>query len=624
MNLSLNFTGEISDVKTGLDIIAKKLHARISQSGVTVNVKKCDKGLRAVYKNGIGEIYYSEKSAFFRALAILADAIEKNKEIDKQEEKQFETCGGMLDLSRGVVNKKEALFEIFEYMALMGLNMFMLYTEDTYKMEKYPWFGYLRGGYTKDELKEIDDYADIFGIEIIPCIQTLGHLEAYLRWPAASNVKDSESVLLAGADETYELIEEMLKTTRECFRSDRIHIGMDEAFGIGTGGWLKHNPPTPTKDIMSMHLKKVCTLTQKYNYHPMIWSDMFFRLSGCTGEYELGAAIPENLKTELPEDIEMIYWDYVMEDDKVNDIIIKKHFEMQRPVGFASGIWTWQRFLTCYKKSYDTSRHQLKACKENNLSTVFTTIWRYPYVINSIYSILPSLQAWAELCYDVEADEQKIAEMFGICTGYDFVSWQSLFADDYTDEDRAKYNPPRCFCINTSIQHFFNDLLCGTLDKTLSGYDFKSRYKKYIEAIKKANAGDKKEMFDMHHTFYEIIYIKCDINYRIKEAYSKGDRAKLKELINELEHLSELYAKFHNQCRDIRQKECKPFGSNPLDVEIGGIRARTETAISRLNSYLECKIDCIEELEEEIFYYNDFDKPLIEVNSPMKFSAVYR
>jgi hypothetical protein len=44
-------------------------------------------------------------------------------------------------------------------MALMGLNMLQLYTEDTYEVEGEPLFGYLRGKYTMRELSLIDDYA---------------------------------------------------------------------------------------------------------------------------------------------------------------------------------------------------------------------------------------------------------------------------------------------------------------------------------------------------------------------------------------------------------------------------------------------------------------------------------
>ncbi len=622
MNMKLKFNGDISCVSEGLNILLPKLGATLSDDGCQIEVKKINKGFTAVYKDGVSLISYHDKTDFYRALALLVSAMRDNREMDIGEERHFETVGAMIDVSRGIVYKPRVVMDIIEYMALMGMNMFMLYTEDTYKMDKYPMFGYMRGGYTHEELRMIDDHANALGIEVIPCIQTLGHMERYLRWKDAAAVKDTADVMLAGADATYELIEEMLKTMRECFRSNRIHIGMDEAIGVGTGNYLKYNEPSCTKDIMSAHLDRVCGLCEKYGYHPMMWSDMFFRLSGCRGEYDLGAEIPESLKDELPSDIEMIYWDYIMEDEATNDAVIKKHFVMERPVGFASALWTFNRFVTCYKKSYDTARNQLAACDKNNLKTVMTTVWNDRSSYMSLYSILPGLQAFAELSYDVTADEERIAENFRACTGFSFNDWRLLFCDDFTDEEREKYNPGNCYCINSSFQHFFNDILVGTLDKTLSGYDFKSRYERYASDIARVDAGEMDYMFSRYRTFYEILAKKAGLGVRLRASYKAADREALSLILDEIKALEALYVKFKEQTDEMWYKLCKPFGNNALDAELGMAWARVRTAAYRLESFLRGDVSSLPELEEEVVYYNGYDKPLIEVNSPFVFSKV--
>lgn len=50
----------------------------------------------------------------------------------------------------------------------MGYNTLMLYTEDTYEVDGQPYFGYMRGRYSKAELRELDDYAAEKGMELIP------------------------------------------------------------------------------------------------------------------------------------------------------------------------------------------------------------------------------------------------------------------------------------------------------------------------------------------------------------------------------------------------------------------------------------------------------------------------
>jgi len=118
----------------------------------------------------------------------------------------------MLDCSRNAVLKVSAVKKYVRLLACMGYDTLMLYTEDTYEIESEPYFGYLRGRYTKAELREIDSYARIFGIELVPCIQTLAHVNAVTRWERFKPIIDCNDILLIGDNKTYELIDKMFKT----------------------------------------------------------------------------------------------------------------------------------------------------------------------------------------------------------------------------------------------------------------------------------------------------------------------------------------------------------------------------------------------------------------------------
>ena len=90
--------------------------------------------------------------------------------------KNTKRLGVMLDCSRGAVYTVEALKKYIDVLAKMGYNSLQLYTEDTYEIKEEPYFGYMRGRYSADELRQLDSYAASKGIELIPCIQTLAHL----------------------------------------------------------------------------------------------------------------------------------------------------------------------------------------------------------------------------------------------------------------------------------------------------------------------------------------------------------------------------------------------------------------------------------------------------------------
>ena len=72
----------------------------------------------------------------------------------------------MVDCSRNGVLLIPAVQDLLRHLAMMGCNMLQLYTEDTYKIEGEPFFGYFRGGYTQAELRGVDDYAAKLSVSV--------------------------------------------------------------------------------------------------------------------------------------------------------------------------------------------------------------------------------------------------------------------------------------------------------------------------------------------------------------------------------------------------------------------------------------------------------------------------
>src|SRR5699024_7847740 len=147
-----------------------------------------------------------------------------------------------------------------------------------------PYFGYMRGRLDEDELKQMDDYADQFGMELIPCIQTLAHLEEFLKWDAAQPYRDTRGALLLESDATYTLLKNMITSVTRPFRSKQIHIGMDEAEEVGRGRFLNENGHKARQELMMEHLNKVIDITDSLGLQPKMWSDMFLKLASETGD----------------------------------------------------------------------------------------------------------------------------------------------------------------------------------------------------------------------------------------------------------------------------------------------------------------------------------------------------
>ena len=610
MKFNLNIDAD-EKVIIGTKHLSEKLGIELSDSGIKIKAVKGEK-LSLSFSHDIYTIEYSILPEFFRGLAISLSYIKNGEFKPLCQKRQFESCGAMIDVSRNAVYTVDTIKDILEYMALMGLNMAMLYTEDTYEIEKYPMFGFKRGRYTKNELKEIDAYASALGIELIPCIQTLSHLSTTLKWEYASKFKDTSDCLYVGKDETYEFIEDMIKTIKECFSSQKIHVGLDEAFNLGLGKRLKDKGYTPVFELMVEHVNRVCDIARRNGLEPMMWSDMFFKSGHLGGDYT--SQIPANLPEKLAENIKLIYWDYCYEDPKVADTFIKMHTEkLKRETIFAGGIWTWERLVPSYVKSFATADGQLKACKDNKLKTVFATIWNNNCSACNIYAALPGLQMYAEHFYNYEVSRESLSQMFEICTGFKFDDFILLGLDDFSKTELEKYRDGNAFCVNSSVQHFFNDILIGLYDKTLSGYNFKSYYHKKIKALE--SLGDMEKMNDLFKQtliLANILYIKSYIGKDITKAYSDGDRKNLSQYCIKLKELLALYGEYHKVTMKIWHKQNKPFGWEGLDMLLGGARSRVETAIARIEGYLDGTFNSIAELEDERIYYCGCEKPLCE------------
>ena len=240
----LNFIGEIQELREGLIEISHDLDFIMSESGINVNViQKDDSDLIVEFKENEGSVIYNKKIHFFRAISLFMQHLRNGeKEFHLCENPLFDLNGPMFDVSQGnAVIKVAEVKNVLRQMAQMGLSTLMLYCEDSFDVKNQPYFGYMRSRYTEADMKECDDYADLFGIEMIPCIQTLAHFWDVLKWHVFDDIYENECCLLVGEEKTYQFLYDLISSASKPFRSIRIHIGMVEAYGLGRGKFFEKN-----------------------------------------------------------------------------------------------------------------------------------------------------------------------------------------------------------------------------------------------------------------------------------------------------------------------------------------------------------------------------------------------
>lgn len=603
--MKLNFQGDISDLKDGITILGQELGFSVGKTGVKIKVRQKANNLKISFKNGVGEIIYDKNIHFFRALGLFIEKLEEKDKFTINEEPKFDTNGVMIDCSRNSVMKVETIKKMLRLMAVMGLNMLMLYTEDTYEIEDNPYFGYFRGSYSQEELKECDDYANSLGIEMVPCIQTLAHLKEALKWDFADGIKDTDDILLVGEERTYRFIEKMIKAASAPFRSKRIHIGMDEAHFLGRGNYLDKHGHQRSFDIMNEHLKKVVEITKKYNLNPMIWSDMYFRLGSKTGDYyDFEVDIPEDVINNIPSETQLVYWDYYHNQKEEYQKLINKHKNLNKVPIFAGGNWTWSGLVPNFDKTMVSTNAALKACKSEGVKQVFATMWGDNGAETNVFSALPGLQLFAEHGYSTELDHNKLAKRFTFCTGADLEAYKTISKlDDIPGIKKQNIENQA----NPSKYLLWQDPLLGLFDKNTKKYQFADHYSNLTNKLAKHLENNKEWdfVFKMPKQLSHVLSLKSELGVQLKEKYDQNDQTALKEISqNLLPKLYQQIKKLRNIHRRQWLKTYKPFGWEVLDIRYGGLLGRIETVKDRLDNYVLGEIDCIEELEEDRLYFN--------------------
>jgi len=590
--------GDIDSILPGLQLLLEEFHIELTEEGYPIQVTKREGPIKIKNHAGKGKIFYQETNHFFRAVGLWLENYKKKEEFEIIEHPQFQTSGVMIDVSRNAVFKVDEMKAFLRKMALMGLNMAMLYTEDTYEVPKYPYFGYMRGRYTESELRTLDDYAATLGIEMIPCIQTLAHLTMALKWNYAKDIRDTSDILLVGEPKTYEFIENMIKAASKPFRTKRIHIGMDEAHQLGLGRYLDLHGYENRFEIMNRHLQEVVKIAEKHNLQPMIWSDMYFRLGSKTGDYyDLNSDIPKEAIDLIPKNVQLVYWDYYHENEEFYHIFIEKHRELGSDPVFAGGAWTWNGIAPNYGRAFTTTEAALLACKKKGVQEVFATLWGDNGAETPLTTAYPVMQLFAEHTYNETVDQNSLSERFAFCTGSNLNDF--LLFNELDETPGVMKNNLRSS--NASKFLLWQDILIGLFDANIKGLSMNAHYKTLAEKLEGAKERNPEaiRLFELYERLARVLSLKAELGIELKAAYDDANKEKVARLLENIQEVKVRVEQLHESHRKVWFSLYKPFGWEIIEFRYGGLFARINTAQFRIQQWLDGEIERIEELEEE-------------------------
>lgn len=266
------------------------------------------------------------------------------------------------DISRGqsptVDNLKRFIKELSHY----KINQYYLvYMTDMFRFPNHPEIGKDRGGYSKDDIIELRNFAFKHFIELIPIFQTVGHWDNILHNPdywKYGEFPGSNSLNIAN-ENIYELLDEMIGELSTAFKSEYFHIGADESWDVGKLAAKNWVDTIGIGQAYLNHYKKVYDIVKKHGYKKVIiYHDILYKY--------------KEVLEGLPNDMIIMYWKY---NTQRNHPILKIIKKFGFPLIVSPSIMDYNRIFPSIDKYEKNIINLIKFGYENGAIGEITSSW---------------------------------------------------------------------------------------------------------------------------------------------------------------------------------------------------------------------------------------------------------
>ena len=241
------------------------------------------------------------------------------------------------DISRGQVSTLEHFKKIIRFMARYKMNTYMPYLEDMFRFKKYPTIGQGRGALTAEEVRELQNFARDYFVDIIPIFQTLGHYENILNQPEFVHLADfpGAASLSPGKPEVYAFLQDLIDEIAPAFDSPYFHMGADESWDVGKGESRALVEKSDIATVHAQHYQKVADMLRKHGKKVMMYGDIILQ--------------EPTILNQLPRDIIVVDWHYGASVDYPS---VRVFEQAGQPYIVSPGMSDWHRIFPDYFNAF--------------------------------------------------------------------------------------------------------------------------------------------------------------------------------------------------------------------------------------------------------------------------------
>jgi hypothetical protein len=293
-------------------------------------------------------------------LAQLADARGRVPACDVEDAPDFARRGILLDVSRGKVPTLETLKQIVELCVRLKLNVLMLYVEHVFRFRRHPQIGAGASPLEAQTLRELDAFAAAHHVELVPALQSLGHMDHVLNLPAYAHLAETpRNWTLAPTDPgTYELLSDLYDEFLPNFRSRLFNANCDESFDLGSGRSAARGRELGPGGLLLEHVRRVRALARAHGKRTLIWADMVHRH-------------PERI-AELERDLVLLDWWYEAAGDFER---VARFAEAGLEFWVCPGTASWNCLFPRVETSLENIRRWAEAGRRHGAAGLLVTDW---------------------------------------------------------------------------------------------------------------------------------------------------------------------------------------------------------------------------------------------------------
>ncbi|MCX8036241.1 MAG: family 20 glycosylhydrolase [Candidatus Sumerlaeia bacterium] len=290
------------------------------------------------------------------------------------DEPDFPCRGFLLDVSRGRVPTLDHLKWLARTLSHFKINMLQLYVEHTFQFQFDPDIGAGCSPLTPDEICELDRYCQSRHIELVPCLQSFGHMGFILSLPKYRNLAEIVQfdnwwaatwrqrmrgmTLSPVRTDSYLLLRSLYAEFLPCFASPFFNLNADETWDLGKGLGRKQAERIGVGALYVKHIRRICAMARTFGRRPMIWADVIYHYPELLGK--------------LREDIMFLDWGYNHDSPFAR---CKTMHDYGKPFFVCPGTSAWDQVFPDVWNATLNIRRFVAAGKEHGAHGVLNTDW---------------------------------------------------------------------------------------------------------------------------------------------------------------------------------------------------------------------------------------------------------